>query len=325
MTISLRPSAIVPSGFRADRISIDGNTTIIEARAVASTGQCLECGAISARVHSHYQRRLADLPLAGRVVRMSLMARRFRCMTASCRRNIFTERFGDDVLAPRARRTARLDGLVHHLALVLGGRPAANLARRLMMPVSNDTLLRVLRRMGRPSPPAPNVIGIDDWAWKRNQRYGAIICDLERRRPIKLLPDREPATAQAWLAEQPQIAIVARDRGGGFALAASRALPHALQVADRWHLMENASAAFLGAVRKSMRQIRSALGAAFIDPALLTAAEQLQYEGYLRREETNAAILALAKEGVRCADPQGGARAVDDAFQDLRAPAPIYI
>ncbi|MFO1126568.1 MAG: ISL3 family transposase [Methylocystis sp.] len=297
MTIFLRLSAIVPPGFRVDSVSIDGTGTSIEARAVASTGQCPDCGSISARVHSHYQRRLADLPFAGRVVRMSLTARRFRCMTASCRRRIFTERFGNDVLAPRARRTARLDGLVHHLALALGGRPAAGLARRLMMPVSNDTLLRVVRRYGRPAPPAPNVIGIDDWAWKRNQRYGAIICDLERRRPIKLLPDREPATAQAWLAGQPQIAVVARDRGGGFALAASKALPHALQVADRWHLMENASAAFLGAVRKSMRQIRSALGAAFVDPALLTAVERLQYEGYLRREEINADIVARAKRG----------------------------
>jgi hypothetical protein len=148
-----------------------------------------------------------------------------------------------------------------------------------MMPVSNDTLLQVVRRKGRPAPPAPNIIGIDDWAWKRNQRYGTIICDLERRRPIKLLPNREPATAQEWLAVQLQIVIVARDRGGGFALAASKALPGALQVADRWHLMENVSAAFLVALRKSMSGIRSALGAASVDPALLTAAEKLQYEG----------------------------------------------
>ncbi|MCQ4189880.1 ISL3 family transposase [Methylocystis sp. NLS-7] len=293
----MRSSAIVPPGFLVDRVSIDGVTTTIEARGVGATGQCPDCRSASVRVHSRYQRRLADLPLAGRVVRISLMARRFRCISASCRRSIFTERFSDDVLAVHARRTARLDGLVHHLALALGGRPAADLARRLMMPVSNDTLLRVVRRRGRPAPPAPNVIGIDDWAWKRNQRYGAIICDLERHRPIKLLPDREPATAQAWLTGQPQIAIVARDRGGGFALAASKALPGALQVADRWHLMENASAAFLDAVRKSMRQIRSALGAAFIDPTLLTAAERLQYEGYLRREEMNAAILARAEGG----------------------------
>jgi transposase len=237
------------------------------------------------------------LPLSGRVVRIFLTTRRFRCVTPTCRRSIFTERFGLDILAVHARRTARLEGLVHHLALALGGRPAASLARRLMMPVSNDTLLRVVRRKGCPAPPAPNIIGIDDWAWKRNQRYGAIICDLERRRPIKLLPDREPATAREWLAGQPQITSVAQDRGGGFALAANKARPNALQVADRWRLMENASAAFLAAVRKSMSGIRSTLGAAFVDSALLTAAEKLQYEGYLRREQTNAIILERSAGG----------------------------
>jgi transposase len=100
------------------------------------------------------------------------------------------------------------------------------------------------------------------------------------------------------LAQQSQICVVARDRGGGYAVAAQRALPHAIQVADRWHLMENASQAFLDAVRKSMRQIRTAIGAAVIDPSLLTFAEKLQYEGYVRREETNAAILSLKEQGI---------------------------
>ena len=165
------------------------------------------------------------------------------------------------------------------------------------MPVSNDTLLRAVRRRGSPSFAPPTVIGIDDWAWRRNQRYGTLICDLERRKTIALLPDREPATAEAWLAAQPQIGIVARDRGGGYGLAAQKALPNAVQVADRWHLMENASQAFLDAVRKSMRDIRAAVGAATINPELLTSAEKLQYEGFQRREETNAIILAMSKEG----------------------------
>ena len=176
-------------------------------------------------------------------------------------------------------------------------RPAASFARRLSMPISNDSLLRAVRRRGSPSFAPPTVIGIDDWAWRRNQRYGTLICDLERRRTIALLPDREPATAQAWLAAQPQIGIVARDRGGGYGLAAQKALPYAVQVADRWHLMENASQAFLNAVRKSMRDIRAAVGAATINPELLTSAEKLQYEGFQRREETNATILAMSKEG----------------------------
>jgi transposase len=112
------------------------------------------------------------------------------------------------------------------------------------------------------------------------------------------LADREPATSEAWLRAQQQIATVARDRGGGYGLAIAKALPRAIQVADRWHLMENASSAFVDAVRKSMGKIRNAIGAATINPDLLTAAERLQYEGYLRREETNAAILELAKAGV---------------------------
>ena len=292
----LRPAALVPTGFRVESAVCDGVTTILTVRSVAGTSRCPDCGAISDRVHSRYLRRPADLPMAGRPVRLVVVARRVRCGAASCERGIFAERFAANTLAPRARRTARLDCLVHHLGLALGGRPAASFARRLMLPVSNDTLLRVVRRRGTPPPP-PRVVGIDDWAWKRNQRYGTIICDLERRGAIRLLPDREPATAQAWLVGQPQIGIVARDRGGGYALAAAKALPHAEQVADRWHLMENASNAFLDAVRKSMRQIRAAIGTATIDPDLLTAAERIQYEGYLRREETNAAIFAQAGSG----------------------------
>lgn len=167
-----------------------------------------------------------------------------------------------------------------------------------MLPVSNDTLLRVVRRRDCQYVAVPSVIGIDDWTWRRNQRYGTIICDFERRRPIALLPDREPAKPEAWLAGQPQIAVVARDRGGGYALAVAKALPQATQVADRWHLMENASHAFLDAVRKSMHQVRVAVGAATINPALLTAAERIQYEGYLRREDTSAAIFRQAETGV---------------------------
>jgi hypothetical protein len=131
------------------------------------------------------------------------------------------------------------------------------------------------------------IIGIDDFAWKRGQRYGTVICDLEHRRIIDLLPDRHPATVEAWLAHHPGIRIVARDRGAGYGHAVARACPEADQVANRWHLMENASAAFLQAVRQSMRLIRRALATGTIDPDLLTSAQRLQYEGFLRREADN--------------------------------------
>jgi transposase len=294
---TLRASTLVPRGFVVEDVIGDGVATVIRVRPASIGSACPGCGTRSERIHSRYQRRLVDLPLAGKPVRLVVEVRRFHCDAAPCGRRIFAERFDEGILAPWARRTGRLEEIIHHLGLVLGGRPAAGFARRLMLPVSKDTLLRVVRRRGGARFVPPKVVGIDDWAWRRNQRYGTIICDLERRKTIALLPDREPATVGAWLSDQPQICIVARDRGGGYALAAAKALPKATQVADRWHLMENASRAFLDAVRKSMRQIRRVLGAATINPDLLTAAERLQYEGYLRREETNTVLLGLAKDG----------------------------
>jgi len=151
----------------------EGDKAVITVRASGSVGLCPSCGTVSRRIHSRYRRRVTDLPLSGRVVELLVIARRFRCDAVLCGRQIFTERFADGILAPSARRTARLDAIVHHLGLVLGGRPAAGFAKRLMLPVSKDTLLRVVRRRSR-SPADPlKIIGIDDWAWRRNHRYAS--------------------------------------------------------------------------------------------------------------------------------------------------------
>src|SRR3984957_1423098 len=289
--------SLLPEGVIVEKVEHRGDMLVAVARSPSRASSCPLCGRMSTQVHSRYVRYLSDLPAHGRTVRIQLRVRRFRCRDEGCPRRIFAERLDEGVAQAWSRRSARLQKIVHYVALMLGGRPGQNLAQRLLLPVSNDTLLRAVRRRGPPRVLPPTVIGIDDWAWRRNQRYGTIVCDLERRKTIALLPDREPATAEAWLQGQQQIAIVARDRGGGYGLAISKALPQAIQVADRWHLMENASGAFLDAVRKSMRQIRGAIGAATINPDLLTAAERIQYEGYLRRDETKRTCLDRGGEG----------------------------
>lgn len=222
-----------------------------------------------------------------------MIARRFRCDAVL----IFTERFAERVLAPSARRTGRLDSIVQHFALALGGRPAAAFTKRLMLPVNKDTLVRVLRRRHVPPADPLRAIGIDDWAW-RNHRYASINLQ-PGTAPDRHAAAGQPATAQAWLTAHPTISVVARDHGGGYGEAAARALQHAVQVADCWFASDRKRQSGLSRCGpQSMRQIRSAIDATAIDRKLLPAAERLQYEGYLRREETNAAILALSKNGL---------------------------
>jgi transposase len=290
--------SLLPPGLVIEHIELGGAEILAVARSRSETSCCPVCGRRSTQIHSRYRRCLADLPAHGRRVRISLEVRRFRCGGSGCERKIFAEQFDGEITRPFARRTSRLQTIIHHLGLALGGRPGQSLARRLLLPVSKDTLLRAVRSHAFGQQATPQVVGIDDWAWKRGHRYGTIVCDLERRRIIDVLPDREAGTIEAWLSARPGIRVVSRDRGGGYGQAVARALPAATQVADRWHLMENASSAFLDAVRKSMRSIRQALVAGEINPTLLTCAERIQYEGFLRREETNTTVRALADEGI---------------------------
>lgn len=289
---------LLPEGLRATGYSVDGANLAIDAEVIDAEVICPGCGQPSSRRHGRYVRHLTDFPAHGRAVQVRLSVRRFRCGVSCCPTKTFSERVPGCIAFRHGRRTGRFQDLVAYLGCAMGGRPAQALGRRMRFGVSKDTFLRGAATGARTMGFEPRVIGIDDWAWCKGQRYGTLICDLERRAVIDLLPDREPATVAAWLREHPQIEIVARDRNGGYRQAISAALPDATQVADRWHLLQNASDAFLSAVRRAMPAIRKAACSAELDPSILTAAERLQFEGFQRRQKTNILIQRMGAEGV---------------------------
>jgi len=69
--------------------------------------RCPGCRCPTRRVHSHYERTVADLPWAHVRVMVKLRVRKFFCTNGRCRRRIFTERL-PRVVAPWARRSQRL-------------------------------------------------------------------------------------------------------------------------------------------------------------------------------------------------------------------------
>jgi transposase len=155
--------SLVPAGLTIDRILPGPDHIVLVARPKSRAADCPLCGRSSARVHSHYSRRLADLPWHGRVVELQVSIRRFRCSTVGCRRRIFAERLAA-LAQPKARRTLRLREAQRQIGFALGGEPGSRLARGLAMPVSGDTLLRLIRTSGSTILPPLRIIGVDDWA-----------------------------------------------------------------------------------------------------------------------------------------------------------------
>ena len=249
--MDVSPLLRLPEGLDLTAITLDCDGVLLQVEATAQSASCPLCACPATRVHSRSMRTVADLPCAGRRVRLRLHVRRFRCETPTCPRKMFVERLSP-FLAPWARVRARLGQAIEVVGLATGGELGTRLGKRLGIQTSPTTILRRIMAVPTPAPLAVSALGVDDFALLRGRRYGTILVDLTQHQVIDLLPDRQAETATAWMEQHPEIELGSRDRGGDYASAATAGAPQAVQCADRFHVLKNLGEALEGILARHL-------------------------------------------------------------------------
>src|SRR5215469_2805287 len=200
---------------------------------------CPSCKQECNEYHSTYRRKIQDLPILGKTVIIHLIAYRYYCRNSECNQKVFSETV-DGFFEFYKRMTGRLEYFLIALALNTSCEGAARICQLLGIKISGDTLIRkVIKKANQLEPVKTDIIGVDDWAYKKGSTYGTIIVDGRTHKPIDLLDGRDGKTLKEWLKDNQQVKIVTRDRASAYASAISEVLPDAMQIADRFHLHQN--------------------------------------------------------------------------------------
>lgn len=272
-----------------------------------SATACPSCGVFSTSVKGHAITRPRDIPYGQSPVHLVWHKRRWRCRERACPRGSFTESI--PAVPARSRVTTRLrvecgTGVAQGFSCVL----AAAVHYRVSWPVAHRAYVaHVDGVLAQPLPPV-NVLGIDEtrrgkpkWEqdpdtkrWRiAHDRWHTAVVDADGTAGLLAHIDgRTSAKVAEWIEAQPDswragVTHVAIDLSASYAKAVRDALPDAVVVADRFHLVQAAND-MLTQVRQHVTREQRGRRGRKRDPEwaarrrLLTAHEKLTPDAFAR-------------------------------------------
>lgn len=199
--------------------------------------KCPACGQESRKLHATYTRILQDTPIHCHPTYLHTTVFKYKCLNPECRRHVFMEKL------PFAKasqvRTDALNVLILGVSMFLSNEGASKVLSLLGVTISNDAIQRLYDRMEFVEDSDIEAIGVDDVAIRKGQTYATAVYDMKDHHLIALLEGREKETLKKWLKGHKKIKLIARDRAGAYAAAINEVLPECVQVADRFHLLQN--------------------------------------------------------------------------------------
>jgi transposase len=218
-------------------VDYDGRRVHVFLRSTSDSGICPCCGTCAHKVHSTNYRHPQWMPVGGMTTYAHIALKRFKCENESCPQQTFVEELEN--ARKYQQRSDLVNTVLFAVSVFCSDIAAAMICRDMGIMVSHDSANRIIEHCFVEDDPDIEFIGVDDVCLRKGQTYHTAIYDGNDHHLLALLDGRDGKALKEWLREHPKIKIVARDRASAYAAAIAEVLPQAMQVADRFHILQN--------------------------------------------------------------------------------------
>ncbi|MEY8377117.1 ISL3 family transposase [Lachnospiraceae bacterium 56-18] len=214
-----------------------GNILHIYLKSTSTSGKCPCCGENTSFVNSAGFRHPQWMPVNGMTTYAHITLKRYICKNSECTQRTFVEQL--DYVRSNQHRSDLVNLVIFAISIFCSDIVTAMICREMGISISHDSANRILEKISIEDDTDVEFIGVDDVSLRKGQTYHTVIYDGNDHHLLALLDGRDGEALKEWLKEHPKVSVVAMDRASAYASAITEILPEAVQVADRFHILQN--------------------------------------------------------------------------------------